>query len=173
MEFTRCTHGPLLVTVHRAEWFCAKGIFDNCGPKQGTTGSPAVSPVDERLDQIGAVCFDAHVHYAPPPCAFRPHPARSSELREEIMHMVKRQEHEIERKYCSSPSFNDYLHEVQEDTVEVAHRRKVFEWNLEVRSASCLLKMSTSPGAHVNFCFCSPARRPRAALVKPSSSVVF
>lgn len=98
----------------------------------GTTGSPAVSPVDERLDQIGAVCFDAHVHYAPPPCAFRPHPARSSELREEIMHMVKRQEHEIERKYCSSPSFNDYLHEVQEDTVEVAHRRKVFEWNLEL-----------------------------------------
>ena len=108
---------------------------------QGPTGSPAVSPVDERLDLVGAAVF-CEEKKAPPPCAFRPHPARNDGLRDEIKHMVDRQDSEIERRYVRSPYYHDYLHAVQHNRVEVTHRRKVFEWNLEVRKVSPQISFS-------------------------------
>ena len=103
-----------------------------CPVSQGTAGSPAVSPVDERLDSVGALVF-CEEKKPPPLCAFRPHPARNDDLRDEIAHMVVRQDAEIDRRYARSPEYHNYLHAVQHDKVEVTHRRKVFEWNLEVR----------------------------------------
>lgn len=111
-----------------------------CPVSQGTAGSPAVSPVDERLDSVGASVF-CEEKKPPPPCAFRPHPARNDDLRDEIAHMVVRQDAEIDRRYTRSPKYHNYLHAVQHDKVEVTHRRKVFEWNLEVRQLSYWLAL--------------------------------
>ena len=117
-----------------------------CPVSQGTAGSPAVSPVDERLDSVGASVF-CEEKKPPPPCAFRPHPARNDDLRDEIAHMVVRQDAEIDRRYTRSPEYHNYIHAVQHDKVEVTHRRKVFEWNLEVRQLlllACLVSYAAS-----------------------------
>ena len=101
--------------------------------------SPAVSPVDEiegRLDTIANFTDlkdDTEIAEAPR-CAFRPRPHRSAELRDELAHVCEKQIQERARLFAESARFDDYLHSVQHGQLDPHHRRKVFEWNLEVRN---------------------------------------
>ena len=100
--------------------------------------SPAVSPVDEMTDRLDTIAQFTNLKdeteiAAAPRCAFRPRPHRGEELRDELAHMCAKQIQERAQLYAESARFDDYLHSVQHGHLDPHHRRKVFEWNLEVR----------------------------------------
>lgn len=64
---------------------------------------------------------------------------RCNQLHDEMRHLGAKQRFEQAQVYVDCPSYDSYLRCVQLDLLSPAHRRKVFEWNIEMAD---ILKLS-------------------------------
>jgi hypothetical protein len=64
---------------------------------------------------------------------------RGARLRDEMHHLAAKQKSERAQLYADCPDYDDYMRCVQLDLLSPVHRRKVFEWNIELAD---MLKLS-------------------------------